>query len=98
MNIYITKPYTLKDTVDSTCVIFAHGGGACLFSAKACNDHGIDKRWAIVFNTVVIMPEFRNAPEIKQPKGMEDVAASVRFIHENAATHGIDKTKICLLG
>jgi acetyl esterase/lipase len=85
MNIYITKPYGLKDAVNQPFINFLHGGAAVMFDAEMFNAHGLDKRWALLFNCPIVMPDFRNAPEIKQPKGMQDVAASVRFIYENAA-------------
>jgi acetyl esterase/lipase len=69
-----------------------------LFSAEAMNTYGLDKRWAVLLNCVIALPEFRNSPEIKQPKGMEDVAASVRFLHENAANYGLDPSRQCLMG
>lgn len=69
-----------------------------MFSAELANAYGLDKRWALILNAPVIQPEFRNAPEIKQPKGMEDVAAAVRFLHENAATWGLDPNRMCLMG
>ena len=44
------------------------------------------------------MPEYRKAPEFKQPKGMEDIAAAVRFLHENGANYGLDPTRMGLTG
>jgi len=65
MSIYVTKPYTLKDKTNLPCLIFNHGGGAVLFSAEISHWYGLDKRFALMLDCTVVMPEFRNAPEIK---------------------------------
>jgi len=66
MNIYITKPYKYSQQVDKQpCFMYLRCGGAILFTSKKFNEYGLDKRFAVKLGAPVIMPEFRNAPDIK---------------------------------
>ena len=56
------------------------------------------KRHAIALNCVCVLPEFRCAPETKQPGGMTDVYDTVKYLYQNAEQYGIDANKICLSG
>lgn len=96
MDLYVCKPKNCPP--NAPCLVQNHGGGVSLFTAKIMHEFGLDKRLAIDNNCVIIMPEFRNAPEVKAPKNASDVAEAVKHIHQNAAEFGVDKTKIAMMG
>jgi acetyl esterase/lipase len=64
IKLYIIKPKGLPD-FDQPCNIFMHGGGAIMFDADMYLSYG--KRQALKLNCVVVVPDFRNAPEAKTP-------------------------------
>ena len=66
INLYITKPKSLKGS-NEPCFIFNHGGGAVLFSAKSYHDTGLGKKFAVTLNCVVILVDYRKCPEVKHP-------------------------------
>ena len=53
---------------------------------------------ALSANCVVFVPDFRNAPESKCPKGMHDIYDCIKHVYENADCYGVDKNRICLGG
>ena len=53
---------------------------------------------ALVLNSVVVYPEFRNAPEAKVPGGATDCYDGIKWIYQNGSSHGIDTSRICLAG
>ena len=91
-------PNEIKDYKDNACIVWNHGGGACFFTARKFHEWGEGKRRALACNCVVIMVDYRKAPETKQPGGMKDVYDAVKHIHKNAGEFGIDPNKICLAG
>ena len=95
---YVSKPKELKEKKNQPCVVWNHGGGACLHTAKVFHEWGEGKRRAVELNCVVIMVEYRKAPETKQPGGMKDIADAIKHIHKNADSFGINPSQICLSG
>lgn len=51
-------------------------------------------RWQIV----VVAPQYRKAPEVKQPRGYEDVRAVFKHMHFNSSKYGINPGKMVLGG
>ena len=94
MKVYIIKPKDLQGP--SPCNIYVHGGGAIFFTSEQYQHVGC--HFALSLNIVYVLPEFRNAPEAKVPKGATDVYTSVKHICQNAGEYGIDENKICLTG
>ena len=86
------------------CVYYIHGGGMQVMS---CFD-GMYKAWGRIIaaqGVAVAMVDFRNcvtpssAPEVAPfPAGLNDCVSGVKWIHENAATLGIDPGRIIVAG
>ena len=76
-------------------VIFIHGGGFTTGS-KSDGIPSIEPLAQRGYFAVTI--EYRLAPGATFPAQVEDVKAAVRFMRANAATYGIDDTKIALWG
>ena len=56
------------------------------------------KRLALKLNCVLVLPDFRNAPEAKTPKGMKDVYNAFMHVYDNHLEYGIDKNRISMTG
>lgn len=98
IELIVAKPNAIKDLRDQPCVIWNHGGGGIFYTARKYHEWGEGKRRALALNCVVIMVDYRLAPETKQPGGMKDVYDAVKYIHKNSSEFGIDPNKICLAG
>ena len=90
IDMYVFKPKELVDTTGNAAVVYIHGGGAVMTTADMyivpC------QRLCLMANCVFFVPDFRNAPEAKTPKGFQDVYDSFRHAYENAESFGVDKT------
>lgn len=78
------------------CNIYLHGGAAIFFTSESLLHDGIYA--AMTLQCIVIMPEFRNAPEAKVPKGATDVYKTVKYVYDHAPELMVDQSKICLNG
>lgn len=86
------------------CVYYIHGGGMANLSAE----RGSYKAWGRVIaaqGVAVAMIDFRNCvtassvPEVAQyPAGLNDCVSGLKWVHANAATLGIDPTRIIIAG
>ncbi|MBN9217932.1 MAG: alpha/beta hydrolase [Mesorhizobium sp.] len=77
-------------------VLYLHGGGWVIGNLSS---HDEICRWlANLANAVVICPDYRLAPEHKFPAGLEDCAAALRFMADNAGELGIDPARIAVAG
>lgn len=86
------------------CVYYIHGGG---MQAMSCFD-GMYKAWGRIIaaqGVAVAMVDFRNclmassAPEVEPfPAGLNDCVSGVRWLHQNAASLGIDADRITVAG
>ncbi|MEM8873516.1 MAG: alpha/beta hydrolase [Planctomycetota bacterium] len=87
--------YTAESDDPRPVVVFVHGGGwqfgrrevARIF-ADNFTDAGVD----------VISVGYRLVPDVKWPVNVEDVAAAVDWIFDNAESLGIDPNRITLMG
>lgn len=97
IKLYKIRPKEIAETSkDNVAYVWAHGGGAILYSAEAYLY--VMCRMACETKSIVFSVDFRNAPEHKSPAGMLDFYCSVKYVHDNAASLGIDKSKICVGG
>jgi acetyl esterase/lipase len=86
------------------CVYYIHGGG---MEALSCFD-GLYRAWGRTIanmGVAVAMIDFRNsihpssAPEVAPyPAGLNDCVSGLRWVSDNAATLGIDSTRIIVAG
>lgn len=83
-------------TGELPCVYWMHGGGLVLGSYEG-DDLRFD-RWCQRLNCVGVSVEYRLAPETPYPGPLEDCYAGLRWVHDNAATLGIDRSRIGIGG
>jgi acetyl esterase/lipase len=76
--------------------LYIHGGGFVVGSIAT--EHGSAAMLARELGIVVVSVEYRLAPEHPYPAGVEDCYAALVWLHEQAATLGIDKTRIGVFG
>lgn len=56
------------------------------------------QRLSLELECIFFIPDFRNAPEVKAPGGMDDVYQAVKHVFNNAGEYGVSKKKILLGG
>jgi acetyl esterase/lipase len=78
------------------CVYFMHGGGYVL-GTYAMDDLRFD-RWCTELNCVGVSVEYRLAPETPYPGPLEDCYASLKWVHQNADTLGVDTARLGIGG
>lgn len=77
---------------------FIHGGG-WEFGDKANIPHGRDKAGAFVPRGFVFASlNYRLSPAVQHPAHVQDIAAAIAWLHDNAATFGGDPDRIYVMG
>ncbi|MCC7366225.1 MAG: alpha/beta hydrolase [Dehalococcoidia bacterium] len=77
-------------------IYWMHGGGY-VFGSHEMDDLRFDK-WCPALNCIGISVEYRLAPETPYPGPLEDAYAGLAWVHENAATLGIDTAHLGIGG
>lgn len=77
-------------------MIFAHGGGGCLMTAKTYTHAVIE--FGVELDCVTFNVDYRLAPATKAPGGVMDFYKTVKHIHANAAEWNVDPSKIVICG
>lgn len=78
------------------CVVWMHGGGLVLGDNRM-DDARFDK-WCRELGIVGVSVEYRLAPEHPYPTPLEDCYAALAWTHRNAASLGVDPTRIGIGG
>jgi acetyl esterase len=101
INIELIRP---KGDAALPCIYYIHGGGMQSLSCYT----GMYRAWGRILaaqGVAVAMVDFRNAlrpssaPEVAPfPAGLNDCVSGLRWLHGNAATLGIDPTRIVVAG
>jgi acetyl esterase/lipase len=87
------------DPVDRTAdgaLLWIHGGG--YVGGAAAMDHILCARFASELGIVVISVEYRLAPEHPFPAPLDDCFAVLRWLHDEAASLGVDPARIAVGG
>lgn len=93
----VIRVYRAKGaTGDLPCVYWIHGGGYVLGSYDS-EDLRFDK-WCPALNCVGVSVEYRLAPETPYPGPLEDCYAGLSWVYQNAASIGVDPTRIGIGG
>jgi triacylglycerol lipase len=82
-------------------LLYVHGGGFTAgdkLSADGAPFYQNVGLWAQQQGMVGIAMTYRLAPEFKWPSGATDIGLAVAYLHDNAATLGIDPNHIVLMG
>ncbi|KAA6465455.1 alpha/beta hydrolase [Acidobacteria bacterium AB60] len=77
-------------------VLHVHGGGFVAFRAK--DSLRAIQKIAITHDCVVVTVDYRLAPETRFPGSLEDIYATLRWIHQNAKSLGVDTRRIAVKG
>ena len=106
---YGTDPRNLLDLCASGAVqpgdrrdilVFLHGGGFVRGDKKLPDSpyHDNVALWVARNGMIGVNMTYRLAPEHMYPSGIEDVAAVVQWLHQNAESYGGDVDRIFLFG
>ncbi len=81
-------------------LVYLHGGGFVAGNRKSPGLPYYDNVmvWAVRHGMAGVNMTYRLAPRHKWPSGNEDVANAIRWIQKNAAAHGMDASRIFLMG
>ena len=77
-------------------IFYVHGGGMVLGSATM--REGTDGAMALRHGAVVVAVDYRLAPETPFPGPVEDCLAGLVWLFANAASLGVDPSRIALMG
>jgi acetyl esterase len=78
------------------CLLFLHGGGWVIGDLDSHDQ--VCRSLANHLGAAVIAVDYRLAPEARFPAALDDAAAALRFVAEQAATLGIDPARIAVGG
>jgi acetyl esterase len=84
------------DNAPQPCIVYFHGGG-WLFGDLDTHDN-LCRHLALAADCTVISVDYRLAPEHKFPAAFDDAYAATKWVSGNAATLGIDRTKLVVAG
>ncbi len=76
-------------------IIFVYGGS---WQSGAREGYGFAGRALAARGFLVAVPDYRLVPEVRFPAFLEDTAAAVRWVRENAARLGGDPSRVVLVG
>src|SRR6266446_2769142 len=81
-------------------LMFVHGGGFVRGTKRAPGSPFYDNvmLWAARNGMIGVNVEYRLAPQFSWPSGGEDLGAAVRWVADNAASHGGDPNRVFLMG
>jgi acetyl esterase len=90
------RSYTPAGSHTRAALLFVHGGGWTTGSIAEANEHcgGL----AAEADVVVLSVGYRLAPEHPFPAGLDDVYAALVWLSENAASLGVDPSRIAVGG
>jgi triacylglycerol lipase len=80
--------------------MFVHGGGMTSGNKRPPGSAFYDNimLWAAKNGMVGVNVEYRLAPQHVWPSGKQDLAAAIRYVHDNAARLGVDASRVFLMG
>lgn len=77
-------------------MVYYHGGGCCMGSADEMD--GVTRRFAKSVHMVVASVIYRLAPEHVFPAALDDCVAATKYFMKNAATLGVDGSRVAIAG
>lgn len=79
-----------------SAVLYSHGGGHIALSLDIYDQ--IIKNYVSNTGVPILAIDYRLAPEVQAPVPVADCYAGLQYLHSNAATLGIDPTRIAIMG
>ncbi|HEY4222716.1 MAG TPA: alpha/beta hydrolase [Myxococcota bacterium] len=92
---HLLDVYRPRDADNAPVVFYVHGGA---FASLSKNTHWIMGLAFARRGFVVAMPDYRLSPEHRFPAHLEDTAAALRFVVDNARSWGGDPSRIIFAG
>lgn len=77
-------------------ILHTHGGG--YIAGRARDEVGSLQKLAKLLDCVIVSVEYRLAPETRYTGSIEDTYAGLKWLYAQAATLGVDRSRIALLG
>ena len=96
VDVFVHRPPAAGGDTRTPAVVYCHGGGGLW--GKARQVQCVCARIALENNCTVFNVEYRLAPEDKAPAAIFDIVGVVLHLHANAASLGVDATRIALSG
>jgi len=84
------------NAVAGAVILFIHGGGWVTGDLDGAD--GVARMLAAESGSAVVSTHYRLAPEDPFPAAIDDVAAALRWLRENASAHGFDPRLIAVSG
>ncbi len=77
-------------------ILHIHGGGYVMGQPEMVAANA--GQWALDLGAVTVSVDYRLAPETAYPGNVEDCYAALKWLATNAASFGVDKNKIAVIG
>jgi acetyl esterase len=90
------RVYRPSVAADLGAIVYFYGGGWTLGSIETAD--GVARYLANAAGCVVVVPEYRLAPEHRFPTAVHDAFAATRWVHEHADELGIARDRIAVGG
>lgn len=94
VKVFVHRPKRLNGP--SAAVLYAHGGG--VIAGRADQFFGFCSHLAESCGVIFFNVDYRLAPEAKCPENVKDFYSALKHVVENAASLGVDPSKICIMG
>jgi acetyl esterase len=88
--------YAKSSTTALPGLVYYHGGGFVIGDLESHD--ALCRMFANRTGAVVVSVDYRLAPEHKYPAAADDAYAAAKWVHENAASLGIDASRIAVAG
>jgi acetyl esterase/lipase len=92
----VYRPSGTAPAAGRPALLDIHGGGFVVGNIEM--EHAFAAQVSRTLETVVVAVEYRLAPEDPFPAGLEDCYAALKWLHDNAATLGVDAARIAVGG
>lgn len=96
VSVLVYRPHRSAIGSPLPVIYYIHGGGYVSGSADLYDNEHQQKANAL--DCVVVAVEYRLAPESPYPTPLEDCAAGISWVHDNARDLAIDATRITVMG
>jgi acetyl esterase/lipase len=94
LRIYVVN--AAADNRQRPAILHTHGGGFVIGSAKSLLRSL--QELALALDCVIVTVDYRLAPETPFPGSLEDNYAGLKWLYNNAAALGVDRSKIAVMG
>lgn len=92
----LCRPSKVGTETPLPALLHIHGGGYVAGSAN--RDHDVALKAALELQCVVLVPDYRLAPEHPFPEPLDDVVLSYRWLHDEAGALGVDHARLAIRG